>query len=92
MHAILTPAEPPLTTLCIDAAGIDDIDYTGIETLRDLINQARGNGITVIFAEVGDNVREQLERAGIVDLVGADAIYNRIREAVEAHGGSTATP
>ncbi len=92
VRVITAPAEPPLMTLCIDAAGIDDIDYTGMETLRELITQARGDGVTVIFAEVADNVRTQLERAGIIDLVGADAIYNRIREAVEAHGGSTTTP
>ncbi len=92
VHAILAPAEPPLVTLCIDAAGIDDIDYTGMETLREVITQAHGQGVMVVFAEVSDNVREQLKRAGILDLVGDEAIYNRIREAVEAHGGSSATP
>ena len=92
VRAITAPAEPPLSTLCIDAAGIDDIDYTGMETLRELITQAQRDGVTIIFAELSDNVRDQLARAGIIDLVGADAIYNRIREAVEAHGGTTATP
>ena len=37
-------------------------------------------------------LRAQLERTGIVELVGTDAIYNRIREVVEAHGGSPSTP
>ena len=73
VHAIMAPAEPPLVTLCIDAAGINDIDYTGMETLREVITQAHGQGVMVVFAEVSDNVREQLKRAGIIDLVGADA-------------------
>lgn len=92
VQAIIAHADPPLAALCIDAAGIADIDYTGIETLREVSIHAKQRGVRIIFAEVGDNVRAQLERAGIVDLVGNDAFYNRIREAVEAHGGSPATP
>jgi hypothetical protein len=57
-----------------------------------VIIQAKRRGVEIIFAEVGDNVREHLERGGIVDLVGDEAFYNRIREAVEAHGGSPSTP
>ena len=92
VQAIIAHADPPLAALCIDAAGIADIDYTGIETLREVCIQAKKRGVEIIFAEVGDNVHEHLERAGIVDLVGDEAFYNRIREAVEAHGGSPSTP
>jgi SulP family sulfate permease len=74
MRAIIAHAQPPLTTLCIDAAGIADIDYTGIETMREAISNAQQQGVSVVFAEVGDNVREQLERSGIVGRVGEDAI------------------
>ena len=92
VQAIIAHAKPPLTTLCIDAAGIADIDYTAIETMREVITHAQQQSVSVVFAEVGDNVREQFERSGILDIVGHDAIYNRIREAVEARGGSPTTP
>ena len=89
---IVSHADPPLKTLCIDTAGIADIDYTGMETVRETILAAQRQGVRVVFAEVGQNVRDELNRAGIVELVGSDAFYDRIREAVEAHGGSPSTP
>ena len=90
--SIIATAEPPVRTLCIDAAGIDDIDFTGMETLRETITRASEQGVRIVFAEMAVALRGQLERTGIAELAGTDAFYNRIREVVEAHGGSPSTP
>jgi SulP family sulfate permease len=68
-------ANPPLAWFCIDAAAVDDIDFSAAETLRTLYAILKAHEIKLVFSEVADEVCEQLERSGIIDLVGRDAFY-----------------
>jgi sulfate permease, SulP family len=68
-------AQPPLVWFCIDAAAVDDIDYTAAATLRSLYALLLEQGIRLVFFEVSDEVYAQLERSGITGLVGKDAFY-----------------
>ena len=42
---LLAAAAPPLQWFCIDAAAIDDIDFTGAATLRALHETLRKTGV-----------------------------------------------
>jgi high affinity sulfate transporter 1 len=68
-------AKPPLVWFCIDAAAVDDVDYTAAATLRSLYAILKEQGIRLIFSEVSDKVYAQMERSGITNLVGRDAFY-----------------
>ncbi len=68
-------ASPPLAWFCIDAAAMDDIDFSAAETLRTLYATLKAYGIKLVFSEVAAEVYDQLERSGIIDLVGRDAFY-----------------
>lgn len=68
-------ASPPLAWFCIDAAAVDDIDFSAAETLRHLYTILKAHNIRLVFSEVADEVYDQLERSGIIDLVGRDAFY-----------------
>ncbi len=68
-------AKPPLVWFCIDAAAVDDIDFTAAATLRTLYAILQEQGIRLVFFEVSDKVYAQLERSGITGLVGKDAFY-----------------
>ena len=35
-------AEPPLRWLCLDASGVDDVDYSGAEVIRSVLRQVEG--------------------------------------------------
>lgn len=72
---LVKEADPPLAWFCIDAAAVDDIDYSAAETLRNLHAILKAHGIRLVFSEVSDEVLEQLQRSGIIDLVGRDAFY-----------------
>jgi sulfate permease, SulP family len=78
-------AQPPLVWFCIDAAAVDDIDYTAAATLRSLYAILQGQGIRLIFYEVSDEVYAQLERSGMTDLVGRDAFYTTGGEVITAY-------
>ena len=69
-------AKPPLVWFCIDAAAVDDVDFTAAATLHSLNDLLNEQGIKLIFFEVSDEVYAQLERSGITDLVGKDAFYD----------------
>lgn len=72
---LVKEASPPLTWFCIDAAAVDDIDFSAAETLRTIHSILTKHGIRLVFSEVADEVYAQLERSQIIDLVGRDAFY-----------------
>uniref|UniRef100_A0A7V6A5T9 SulP family inorganic anion transporter n=1 Tax=Desulfobacca acetoxidans TaxID=60893 RepID=A0A7V6A5T9_9BACT len=72
---LVREAQPPLKWFCIDAAAVDDVDFTATEVLRSLYDLLRKLGVKLIFSEVSDQVFAQLKRSGITDLLGQDAFY-----------------
>ena len=72
---LVKEASPPLAWFCIDAAAVDDIDFTAAATLRVLYATLKDHGVRLIFSEVSAEVYDQLERSGIIELVGRDAFF-----------------
>jgi len=92
---LLTAAAPPLEWFCIDAAAIDDIDFTGAATLRAVHDTLRKAGVKLVFARVSNEVRATLEKYEIAGLLDKDALFDSLRAVVHAythtrsgHGGS----
>ncbi len=77
-------SEVPLDWLCIDAASIDDIDYTGGQTLIQLHGELAEHGVRLVLAEVQAGAQEELDRYGITELVGADGVYPTMLGALHA--------
>jgi sulfate permease, SulP family len=70
--------------VCIDCAAIGDIDFSGGETLFDLIEQVKEKGSHLVLAELDIGVRAELDRYGVTDAIGADAMFDTVGEAVAA--------
>jgi SulP family sulfate permease len=68
-------ADPKLEWFCLDAAAIDDVDYSAAAKLRSTYGILKDKGIRLVFVLVSDDVRAELDRFGITDLVGEDAFY-----------------
>ena len=75
VQALVKDAQPPLAWFCVDAAAIDDVDYSAAATLRSTHGILKERGIRLAFVMVGDDVKAELDRFGITDLVGEDAFY-----------------
>ncbi len=73
--ALVKDAKPPVTWFCIDAAAIDDVDYSAAATLRSVHGLLKEQGIRLVFAMVGDDVKAELDRLEVTALVGEDAFY-----------------
>ena len=80
---LVTVDDPP-RWLVIDAAGVDDLDYTGGKTLGELADQLAARGIVLALAEPTERVRQQLEPFGITAKIGQEHIFETVQEAVEA--------
>ena len=82
---LLAAAAPPLQWFCIDAAAIDDIDFTGAATLRAVHDTLRKAGVKLVFAHVSDDVRATLEKYEIAGLLDKDALFESLRTVVHAY-------
>jgi MFS superfamily sulfate permease-like transporter len=66
---------PPLRWFCLDAAAVGDIDYSASEVLHTVAERLRGQGVRLVLSNVLDDVHRQLERYGLVELIGPEAFY-----------------
>jgi MFS superfamily sulfate permease-like transporter len=78
-------ASPPLEWFCIDAAAIDDIDFTGGAALRAVHNSLREAGVKLVFVHVSDEVQATLEKYEIAGLLDRNAFFGSLREVVDAY-------
>ncbi len=75
--------KPDLKFVIVDAEGINHIDATGEEMLRQVAERLREAGITLLFSRMKKQVRDVLERSGFVAEMGADHFFSRTGHAIE---------
>ncbi len=78
-------ARPSLIWFCIDASAVADVDFTAASTLRNLYDILMKQGIRLLFSDVIDLVKAELDRYELTDLVGKDAFYDSIDALVSAY-------
>ena len=80
----LVGGDDPPRWFILDAAAIDDIDYSGGKTLGELADQLHERNVVLALCEVDEKVRVQLDTFGITAKVGTDHIYETAQDAIEA--------
>ena len=82
---LVNTADPRVEWFCVDAVAIDDVDYSAAAKLRSIHGILEDKGIRLVFVMISDDVRAELDRFGITDLVGEDAFYGTGRELMNAY-------
>ena len=82
-------AQPPLSWFCIDAAAVDDVDFSAAESLHSICGLLKQQGIRLVFAVVSDDVRTELDRSGLTELIGENAYYATVGDVVNAYREKT---
>jgi MFS superfamily sulfate permease-like transporter len=78
------PGGTPTTRwLCVDGAAIDDVDYTGGAMLISVARKLQQRDVRLVFADMNDHVRRELDRSGVTEIVGKDAYFDSLEEARE---------
>jgi SulP family sulfate permease len=80
----LVESGDPARWFVLDAAAVDDIDFSGGKTLAELADELAERKIVLALCQVNDNVRAQLDTFGIAQKVGAEHIYETVQDAVDA--------
>jgi sulfate permease, SulP family len=87
MALVNVPDPPRWFVLCADA--IDDIDYTGGQTVLELADQLRQRGIVFAVAEADDDLRRELDRFGLTAKIGPDRYFASLHDARAAFHATT---
>ncbi|WP_433301036.1 SulP family inorganic anion transporter [Actinoplanes sp. CA-030573] len=82
MALVNVPDPPRWFVLYADA--IDDIDYTGAQTLLELADHLTARGIVLAVAGAGDDLRRELDRFGFTAKIGPDRYYDSLHAARDA--------
>jgi SulP family sulfate permease len=91
--AVLTTvaAHPKAKYLLVVGDGINELDASGEEVIRHLVEQLRAGGVTLVFSGLKRDVVRVMERTGLYPLIGAqnffrtrDAALKEIRRWLEA--------
>jgi high affinity sulfate transporter 1 len=86
LHAILSRGSGAPTWLCIDAAGIADVDFSAGDAILAAVANAKDAGTRVVFAEVDPPVADELARYGVTAEIGEDAFFETVPDVLRAFG------
>jgi sulfate permease, SulP family len=82
-------APAPVHWLVFDAEALNHVDATGVRTLTELIESLREESITFVFARLHSHMNDDLQAAGVLDLVGEEHLYPTVHAAVQAAQAQT---
>ncbi len=68
--------------LILSMRGVPVIDLSGIQGMTELISELQAQGVEIMFTSVQPRVLEDLERGGILDLVGHDNVFRSAEKAI----------
>jgi MFS superfamily sulfate permease-like transporter len=75
---------PPLRAVVLDAIGMNDIDYTGVQALAAVLDDLDRAHIGFAVARAGAHAREGLLRGGVLERIGSDRLFPSVETAVRA--------
>jgi len=80
----LSARHPKARFLVIVTKGINEIDSSGEEAIRNLVERLRARGITLVFAGVKAQVLEVMERTGLDVAIGKENIFRSTEASILA--------
>ena len=84
LRAALRVSRPPAQHVLLDAGSVNFIDTTACDALVNAIKDLQSQGITVAFARVRDQVREQMQLGEVEAAVGHHCFHERVTDGVRA--------
>ena len=83
----LERGNPDLRYIVIIANGINQLDASGVEMLRNLTFHLEQSGITLVLSDVKPQVRDVVERTGLLAVLRPENIYPTAAMAIESLRG-----
>ena len=80
---------PDLRWILVASEPITDVDTTAADMLEDLDEMLNARGISLVFAEMKDPVKEKIDRYGLTRTIDPAHFYPTVGAAVDAYEGET---
>ena len=87
VRGLVESAPTPVRCLVVDAGAITSIDYSAARVVRDLQKELCDRGITFVLVHAEPSLLADLRRHRLSDVIGADHIFDTLREALAARAG-----
>jgi sulfate permease, SulP family len=84
-HKLVTDSQAPVTWLVVDAGAITSIDYTAGGGLKELTKELDKKGVTLVFAHINENLRTDLDRQELTEVIGPTRMFETLRECLAAY-------
>ena len=75
-------APSPVRWLVLDAGAVTSLDYSAARVVRPLIEELRARGASFLIAHADPRLRSDLVRHRLSDVIAADRIFERLRDAL----------
>ena len=85
VHDAIAESPTPVRRVVVSAAPITSLDVTSSNSLVELAQHLRAEGIELCFAEMKDPVKDKLKRFGLFGELGESCFYPTIDSAVGSH-------
>jgi sulfate permease, SulP family len=74
-----------LKWFCVSASNVGDVDFTSAETLKKVYDYLKKRDITLVLSDVVSPVMNELDRDGIIKMIGRDHIFESVQDVVVAY-------
>ncbi|HEX8961517.1 MAG TPA: SulP family inorganic anion transporter [Rhodocyclaceae bacterium] len=75
--------QPNVSCILVKASGINDIDASGVDMLKNLVARFRANGIQLAFSGMKKQVQDVMERTGLIAQIGTENVFATDGEALQ---------
>ena len=86
LRAIASELPPDTRWFIVDASAMAQVDTTGAAMLAGIADEFAGRGLALGLAEVHTEALGLLERAGVIDRIGAPMVFDDLDDALRAFG------
>jgi SulP family sulfate permease len=83
---IVGPTPSPVHCVVVDAGPITSVDYTAARTVRQLKEDLDRRGILLAFAHVQSDLRADLDRHHLTEVIGPEHLFDTLHEALAMLG------
>ncbi|HEY6270531.1 MAG TPA: SulP family inorganic anion transporter [Terriglobales bacterium] len=84
VRTLVGPSPSPVRWLVVDAGAITRVDYSAARVLRELQQDLDRQGVGLVLAHVQSDLKPDLDRHHLTDVIGPNRIFDTLHEALAA--------
>jgi high affinity sulfate transporter 1 len=92
IRLLVGPPPSPLRWVVVDAGAIIQVDYTAARVVRELHDDLARKGVELVFAHVQSDLRPDLDRHHLTEVIGGDRIFDSLHDALDCYHKNSLSP